>query len=262
MQVEGRVFVIAGAGSGMGREVALELLNAGARVAAVDLNRDALAATKKIAEESVRLSTHACNVVDIAAVDALVSEVIDAHGAVDGLINIAGIIHRFAPSKELEPAEAQRVFDVNFWGTVNTCRAFLPLLLERPRAALVNMSSLSALIAFAGQTVYGASKGAVKQYTEGLYQELASTPVRVSAIYPGNISTDIAANSGVRMIDSGGKKVRATSPRQAAIEIVRGIQRGRMRILVGNDAKTLDLLVRISPQWTTGFIGRQMASVL
>ncbi len=129
-------------------------------------------------------------------------------------------------------------------------------------AVLPNMSSLSALIAFAGQTMYGASKGAVKQYTEGLFQELHGGRVEISAIYPGNISTEISKNSGVAMIDAKGQKVRATTPRDAGLAIVSGIEKGRFRILVGSDAKLLDTLVRIAPRWTTKLIARQMASVM
>jgi short-subunit dehydrogenase len=163
---------------------------------------------------------------------------------------------------ELSLDEMHRIMDVNFWGTVTMCRAFLPVLRTRPAASLTNMSSLSALVAFAGQTVYGASKGAVKQYTEGLYQELAGDPIEVSAIFPGNIATEISKNSGVAMLDAGSKKVRATTPRHAGVTIVRGIERGSFRIVVGNDAKALDRLVRLAPRWTTNLIAKQMASVL
>ncbi|MFB7892888.1 SDR family NAD(P)-dependent oxidoreductase [Microbacterium sp. NPDC056044] len=251
-----------GAGNGMGREVALELVRKGAKVAAIDLSEDALARTAELSIAPRRVSTHRADVTDIDGVADLPAAIANVHGQVDGLINIAGIIHRFAPSSELTREEQERVFNVNFWGTVNMCRAFLPVLLSRPEASLTNMSSLSALVAFAGQTVYGASKGAVKQYTEGLYQELRGSAVQVTAIYPGNISTEISKNSGVAMIDSGGRKVRATTPRDAGVAIVSGIERGRFRILVGADAKLLDRLVRVAPRSTTNLIAKQMASVL
>src|SRR5690606_20871885 len=112
-----------------------------------------------------------------------------AHGHVDGLINVAGVIHRFAPVAELERDEIERIVRVNFWGTVDMCLAFLPALRQRPEAALVNVSSLSGLLPFAGQTVYSATKGAVKQFSEGLYQELRDTTVTVTTVLPGNIST-------------------------------------------------------------------------
>lgn len=262
MNLEGKVFAVTGAGNGMGREVALQLVRKGAKVAAIDLSEEALARTAELSIDPGRVSTHRADVTDAEGVAGLPAAIEKAHGQVDGLVNIAGIIHRFVPSAELTREEQERVFNVNYWGTVNMSRAFLPVLLGRPEASLTNMSSLSALVAFAGQTVYGASKGAVKQYTEGLYQELRDSAVKVSAIYPGNISTEISKNSGVAMIDAGGRKVRATTPRDAGIAIVSGIERGKFRIIVGNDAKLLDRLVRLAPRWTTNLIAKQMASVL
>ena len=262
MQIQGRVFAVTGAGNGMGREVALELVRRGGRVAAIDRDEDALHRTAALSVAPHHFSTHVGDVTDVAGAVELPDAVVKVHGQVDGLVNIAGIIHRFVASDELSVEEQQRVMSVNFWGTVNMCQAFLPTLRERPVSSITNMSSLSALVAFAGQTLYGASKGAVKQYTEGLSQELRDSPVQVSAIYPGNISTEISKNSGVEMIGSGGKKVRATSPADAGRQIVAGIERGRFRILVGADARTLDKLVRIAPRWTTDLIAKQMASVL
>lgn len=262
MHLEGKVFAVTGAGNGMGREVALELVRKGAKVAAIDLSEEALARTAALAIDPQRVSAHRADVTDAESVAALPTAIVETHGQVDGLINIAGIIHRFVPSSALTRQEQERVFAVNYWGTVNMCQAFAPVLLSRPEASITNMSSLSALVAFAGQTVYGASKGAVKQYSEGLYQELQGSAVQVSAIYPGNISTEISKNSGVAMIDSGGRKVRSTTPRDAGRAIVSGIESGRFRILVGSDAKLLDRLVRTAPRWTTNLIARQMASVL
>ncbi|WP_262001992.1 SDR family NAD(P)-dependent oxidoreductase [Microbacterium sp. Mcb102] len=262
MQIEGKVFAVTGAGNGMGREVALRIASKGGRVAAIDRDEQALARTVELSGAPHLVSTHLGDVTDAEGVSTLPDVIVKAHGQVDGLINIAGIIHRFTPSYELSEEEQRRVMTVNFWGTVNMCQAFLPVLRSRPEALVTNMSSLSALVAFAGQTAYGASKGAVKQYTEGLYQELRGSSVHVNAIYPGNISTEISKNSGVEMIGSGGKKVRATTPHDAAREIVTGIERGRFRILVGQDARLLDRLVRIAPRWTTDLIAKQMASVL
>ena len=262
MQIEGKVFAVTGAGNGMGREIALELVRKGARVAAIDRDEEALAHTAALAIVPNRVSIHQGDVTDAAGATKLPGAIEAVHGHVDGLVNIAGIIHRFAHSSDLTQEEHERVFAVNYWGTVNMCRAFLPTLRQRPEASLTNMSSLSALVAFAGQTFYGASKGAVKQYTEGLYQELRGENVQVSAIYPGNISTEISKNSGVAMLDAGSKKVRATTPRHAGVTIVRGIERGSFRIVVGNDAKALDRLVRLAPRWTTNLIAKQMASVL
>ena len=262
MKIAGNVFVVTGAGNGMGRQVVLELAARGARVAAVDVNLAALGDTVKLAAAGVRVSPHVVDVTDRELVAALPRQVIDTHGRVDGLVNIAGMIHRFVHATELTIPEMEKIMNVNYWGTVTMCLAFVPHLLLRPTASVTNMSSLSALIPFAGQTIYGASKGAVKQFSEGLYQELAGTGVSVSTIFPGNVSTDISRNSGVDMIDAGGRKVRATTPTDAARTIVNGIERRRFRILVGSDARLLDKLVRIAPKRATDLIARQMASVM
>lgn len=262
MQVADKVFVVTGGGNGMGREVTLELLRRGAHVAAVDLNQSGLAETSVLAGPTKgRLTSHIANVTDRAAVAALKDDVLARHSHVDAVVNIAGIIHAFAPFEDLSVDVTERVMNVNFWGTVNVCREFLPVLKARPTSALVNMSSLSALIPFATQTFYGASKGAVKQFSEGLYAEALGTTLSVSTIFPGNISTNLTGNSGVAMIDAKGKKVRATTPEDAGRAIVDGIQKGSFRILVGSDAKLLDRLVRLAPRWATGMVAKQMASV-
>jgi short-subunit dehydrogenase len=124
------------------------------------------------------------------------------------------------------------------------------------------MSSLSALIPFASQTFYGASKGAVKQFSEGLYAELLDTNVHVVTLFPGNISTNLTGNSGVRMIDAGGRKVRSTTPEVAGKKIVDGIASDSFRVVIGTDARLLDALTRVSAKCTTRFVAKQMKSVL
>ncbi|MEV0354848.1 SDR family oxidoreductase [Nocardia sp. NPDC050697] len=263
MQLQGKVVAVTGAGNGIGRQTALRLLERGARVALIDLKEDALAETRTLAGSTAdRTSSHIADVTDVAAVDALPAAITAAHGQLDGLVNVAGIIHRFVPVAELERREIERVVQVNFWGTVNMCLAFLPELRQRPHAWLVNVASLSGLLPFAGQTVYSATKGAVKQFSEGLYQELADTNVTVTTVFPGNISTNLTGNSGVEMVDPGGKKVRATTPERTAELMVEGMENGSFRVLVGQDANLLDRLVRLAPRKTTDFIGKQMKGVL
>ncbi len=263
VQIADKVFVVTGGGNGMGRQVVLGLARRGAHVAAADLDELSLVETERLSH-GMRgtVSKHVLNVTDRCAVAALPTEVIDLHGQVDGVVNIAGIIHRFAPFTELSESETDRIMDVNFDGTVNMCRVFLPILLERPEANLTNMSSLSALIPFASQTFYGASKGAVKQFSEGLYAELLGTSVRVVTLFPGNISTNLTGNSGVQMIDADGRKVRATTPEVAGARIIRGIAEDRFRVVIGADARVLDTLSRISAKLTTRFVAKQIKAVL
>lgn len=262
MRIPDRVFVVTGAGNGMGRQVTLDLLSRGALVAAADVDEVGLTGTARLAMAGTRLSTHVLDVTDRDAVAAMPGRVVEVHGRVDGLVNIAGVIHRFAPFIDLPPETADRIMAVNFTGTVDMCRAFLPVLLARPEANLTNMSSLSALLPFASQTLYSASKGAVKQFSEGLYAELCDTNVHVVTVFPGNVATELTSNSGVEMLDAGGKKVRSTTPEAAGRKIVDGIAEDRFRVLIGSDAHSLDVLARVSAKRTTRLVAKQIKSVL
>ncbi|OBF89062.1 short-chain dehydrogenase [Mycobacterium sp. 852002-51152_SCH6134967] len=263
MQIADKVFVVTGAGNGMGRQVALGLARRGARIAAVDLDSVGLAGTAELASiTGIPMSTHVLDLTDDEAVTALPDEVAKAHGQIDGLVNIAGVIHRFAPFSELSRDETDRIMAVNFDATVRMCRTFLPSLLTRPEANITNMSSLSALLPFASQTLYSASKGAVKQFSEGLYAELCDTNVHVVTVFPGNIDTNLTGNSGVAMLDAGDRKVRSATAEAAGKKIVDGIARDRFRVLIGTDALALDILARLSAKRATRLVAKQIKSVL
>ena len=198
MQIADKVFVVTGGGNGIGREVVLELIRRRGRVAAVDLRADGLAETVRLAgAPEGRLTTHTLSVADRAAVQALPDQVIAAHGQVDGVLNIAGIIQRFVHVEELSIEEIERVMAVNFWGTLYMDKTFIPVLKQRPQAALLNVSSMGGLVPVPGQGAYGASKGAVKLLTETLYAELRDTHVAVTVVFPGGVGTNITGNSGV-----------------------------------------------------------------
>lgn len=264
VEIAGKVFVVTGGGNGIGREVVLALLAKGGRVAAVDLREEALAETAALAAAGDRLSTHPVDIADRAAAEKLPAAVQKAHGAVDGLVNVAGIIHEFKPVSELSYADIERVMNVNFWGTVNTVKTFLPALLERPTASVVNVSSMGALVPFPGQTAYGASKAAVKLLTEGLYAELRGTSVAVTIVFPGAVGTNITANSGVKMPGSGAaaSNMKGTTAVSAGAQIVAAIEKGSYKVRIGSDSKLLDRLSRLMPQRSTGIIADQMKKAL
>lgn len=266
MEVRDHVFVVTGGGNGIGREVVLELLRRGARVAAVDLRPDGLEETAGLAAAGERLSLHAADVGDRERVGALPDEVLAAHDRVDGLLNVAGIIQRFVPVADLEWPDMDKVVTVNFWGTVATCKAFLPHLLARPAAAILNVSSMGGLAPVPGQTVYGASKAAVKLFTEGLYAELRGTPVAVTGVFPGGVATNITANSGVEVpagaADAASSRMPTTTPQDAAKQIVVGLEKGAYRVVVGKDARGLDLMSRIAPRRATDLVAKKMAALL
>ena len=199
MRVAGKVWVITGGGGGMGRELVIQLLGRGARVAAVDRNPAALGGTADAAgTNGSRLSTHVVDITDRTAVRGLPAEVVAIHGTVDGLINNAGVIQPFVPVAELDDATIERVLDVNLMGTLHMVQAFLPVLATRPEAHLANVSSMGGFFPFPGQTLYGASKAAVRLLTEGLYAELLDTNIGVSVIFPGAVNTGISRELGDR----------------------------------------------------------------
>lgn len=264
MQIKDNVFVVTGGGNGIGREVTLGLLSRGGRVAAVDLRPDSLDETTRLAAAGDRLSTHTVDITDRAAVAALPAAVLAAHGQVDGLLNVAGIIQQFVPFAELSFEEIERVLSVNLWGVLHTTKTFLPLLLERPAACVVNVSSMGGLAPVPGQTIYGASKAAVKLLTEGLYAELMATDVAVTTVFPGGVGTGIADNSGAAIpgVDPDSDlAANLTSPADAGRQIVEGVEKGSYRVVIGRDARMLDLLTRLVPRRATELVAKKMASL-
>lgn len=267
MEVTGRVFVVTGGGNGIGREVVLGLLARGARVAAVDLSAEGLAGTVSIAGSGDRLSRHTVDITDRAAVDTLPAAVHDAHGQVDGLLNVAGIIQPFVRFADLKPRQMKKVMDVNFWGVVHTTQAFLPHLTQRRDAAVVNVSCMGAFAPVPGQSVYGASKAAVMLLTEALYAELRDTSVAVTVVLPGGVATHIAENSGAsipgREADAESSAGSLTTAPDAARQIIeKGLEDGSFRVVIGKDARRLDRMSRLSPGRATDLIAKRMASLL
>jgi NAD(P)-dependent dehydrogenase (short-subunit alcohol dehydrogenase family) len=262
MMVRGKVWVVTGGGSGMGRELVLLLLQRGAQVAAVDVSAVGLDETAALAGAGDRLSVHVVDITDRAAVEMLPSAVVGAYGVVDGLVNNAGIIQPFVPIADLDYDAIERVLDVNLMGTVHLVKAFLPLLLERPEAHIANVSSMGGFFPFPGQTMYGASKAAVRLFTEGLYAELLDTAVTISVIMPGAVATAITENSGVGTPggDEGG--VPMTPPDKAARIMVAGIEKDRLHIYVGLDARLMSLAIKVAPRPAIKFVQRQMAKRL
>ena len=267
MDVKDKVFVVTGGGNGMGREVVLGLIKRGARVAAVDLNAAGLAETEKLAgAEKGRLTTHAVNVTDRKQVLALPDQVIAAHGQVDGLLNVAGIIQPFVKVAELDFEVIERVMNVNFWGVVNTTKAFLPHLLARPAASLLNVSSMGGFLPVPGQAAYGASKAAVKLLTEAIFAETQGTGLAVTIVFPGGVGTNITQNSGVEIPNmealTKGKTPKTTSPADAGRQIIEAVEKGSYRVRIGGDARFMDRLSRLAPRRATLLIATQMKALL
>jgi NAD(P)-dependent dehydrogenase (short-subunit alcohol dehydrogenase family) len=246
----GAVFVVTGAGSGIGRQVARELVARGATVAAADVNVDGLAETQSLATDPSRITIHQLDISDKDAVERFPSEVLDRHGRVDGLFNIAGVGQSPSAVPDIADAAMERLVQINFWGTAWMTRAFLPALSERPDGAVVmNTSSLSALVPFPGAAIYGASKAAVALFGYGLARDLraSGSKVTVTTALPGTIWTELVRSSAVELGTSEALARRfAMSPERAARKLVNATLRGRMRVIVGKDAHLFSLARRIS----------------
>jgi len=265
VEAKGKVFVVTGAGSGMGREIALELSRKSAKVALVDFREKTLAETAALVKDiGGNCSTHVLDVADAKAVAALPAAVIKAHGSVDGLINNAGIIQPFVKVNDLKMEDALHVMNVNFTGPLMLTKAFLPELLKRPEAHILNVSSMGAYAPVPGQSVYGASKAAIKLFTEGLRSELMNTNVGVTIVFPGAIATNIAANSGMTAMtaDADSSKFPTTKADVAAKLMVQAIEKNQPRLVIGKDAKLMDRISRLNPVFAAKLIYKQMASLL
>ena len=256
-----KVAVVTGAGSGIGRALALALAREGAWLALNDVSADGLAETERGARQSGArdVITEAFSVADRDAFFRFADAVSDRYKQVDVVVNNAGIALDAAPVGEVTPDDFRAVMDVNFWGVVWGSQAFLPHLEARPVAALANVSSIFGITGVGLQAPYCASKFAVRGFTESLRMEArAYAPhVTITTVHPGGIATQITQNArsaGVRSPSERAKDMAAfekglvTSPETAADVILDGIRAKKERVLIGADARQADALARLMPQ--------------
>lgn len=266
MKVKGKVILVTGGGNGMGRELVLHLLSKEAKVIAVDRNESALKETALVADTlGYSLKTNVVDISDRQEVEALANNAIAHYGYVDGIINNAGIIQPFVKLNNLGYEEIERVIRVNLYGTLYVTKSFLPHLLTRPEGHIVNISSMGGFLPVPGQTIYGATKAAVKLLTEGLNSELRNTNVKVSVVFPGAIRTNIMGNSGLPVDDkpiSKAQESMLTSPSKAAEIIIKGMENDCYRILVGKDSKFMDFYYRLNPKSAAVFISDKMKGLV
>lgn len=267
IKLRDKVIVVTGAGGGIGRQLVLNLLGRGAHVAAVDISKEALEGTVQAAgSHSSKLSIHTLNLTEREAVEALPEQVIERHGQVDGILNNAGIIHPFIHVNDLDYDKIKQVMDINFYGTLYMVKTFLPHLLARPAAHICNVSSMGGFLPVPGQTIYGASKAAVKLLTEGLQAELKDTSVKVTVVFPGGVSTNIMKNSGIDNMDnteaSQEQLAQLLTPEQAAEIIVSGMESDKVRIYAGKDSRIMDKIYRLSPAKATNLIADKMKDLV
>ena len=256
------VAVVTGAGSGIGRGLARQLAVAGSALALADIDEAGLQQTAaSLIERGVKLTTHIVDVSDESTMQGFANDVVAQHGRVTLLINNAGVaLHgRF---EEISLDDLRWLMGINFWGVVYGVKYFLPMLKKEPRAHIVNISSVFGIVAPAGQSAYSASKFAVRGFTEALRHELEGTSVFVSCVHPGGIRTPIArrarlgANAPPASRDEAVARfdrLTPTMPDAAAARILQGVERREPRILIGRDARGIDILQRLRPAtyWKT-----------
>lgn len=264
--IAGSAAAVTGAASGIGRALALEFAQRGCDLAIADRDEAGLQATAaeiakaiEIAKASRRKVTlHRLDVSEPSQIAAFADAAGTAHPTLNIVVNNAGValIGEFG---EIEQAQMEWLFNINFWGVVHGTRAFLPLLSRQREAHIVNISSIFGIIAPPGQSAYCAAKFAVRGFSESLRHELAvaGSPVKLSVVHPGGVATDIARNSrtGAGVADNARRSesierfdaLAKTSPAAAALRIIAGIENNQPRILIGKDAWFMDLLQRFRP---------------
>jgi NADP-dependent 3-hydroxy acid dehydrogenase YdfG len=266
MKVNGKIIAVTGAGSGIGRELSILLLTKGAKVAGIDVNAAGLSQTAHLsADRAPDFESLVANIADKQEVERLPEKVCTRFGAVDGVINNAGIIQPFVRVNDLDYPTIERVLNVNLLGTLYVAKAFLPYLLKRPEAHLVNLSSMGGFVPVPGQTIYCAAKGGVRLLTEGLAAELIDTNVRVTTVFPGAIATNITANSGISTPSRQAKQkgsMKAMPPRKAAEIIVHAMERDAYHVFVGRDSAFMNILTRLNPGFAARMIANKMKCVL
>jgi NAD(P)-dependent dehydrogenase (short-subunit alcohol dehydrogenase family) len=266
--ISGRVAVVTGAGSGIGRALALELARRGAKLALSDINEDSVAETASQAKAlgSADVISGKLDVSDRAAFFAYADEVVAHFGVVHQIYNNAGIAFS-ATVLESEMEDYDRVLGINLFGVITGTKAFLPHLVASGDGHVVNVSSLNGIMAQPEMSQYCAAKFAVRGFTETLRMEMlaSKTPVRVTVVHPGGVATNIASAAATAQLErdgSGDPELKATAdartklynekflklPASKAAEIiVKGVEKNKARVLVGNDARALDTFIRFAP---------------
>lgn len=252
--LQDKVAVVTGAGSGIGKSLALALAREGVRLALNDWNADNLEQTlAAIRQNGGTAYGKAFDVAQKEAVYQFAEDVLQQFGQVDIVVNNAGITHEQRLLERCGYEEFEKILGVNLWGVIYGSKAFLPLLKQRPEAALVNISSIFGVIGYPNQGAYVTSKFAVRGFTETLRIELGKSPVTVTCVHPGGIRTNIARNiqsenqERVEKFAKVFERMAITPSESAAKQIVEAIRKKDNRLVIGPDARKLDWLARLFP---------------
>ena len=258
MQINKKNIIITGAASGVGKELTKQMIKKGAHVAALDINEENLN-TLKQEINSKRLRTYKVDMGDKENIKNFTEEYRKEFD-VDIIINNAGIIQPFVKVESLEDNIINKVMNVNFFGPVNLIRYLMKdLTKDRKKQYIVNISSMGGFFPFPGQTIYGASKAALKIFTEGLYAELEKTNVKVMIVLPGAMNTNITKNSNVEINTTKEESnFKLLEPDVAAYKIIEAIENDKFKLFLGQDSKFLKLLYKINSKWAISYINKKM----
>ena len=258
---QGKIAVITGAGSGIGRALALQLNREGCELFLSDINTDALNETiAMLPRKDVPVDGQLLDVASKEGMHAWAERIGNSKGHVDIVINNAGVA-LMAMVEDSNYTDLEWLMGINFWGVVYGTQAFLPLLRNSAQGHLVNLSSVFGLIGVPTQSAYNAAKFAVRGYTEALRQEMAGTNVHVCCVHPGGIKTNIArlargGDSALTPEERGREfeKLAKTTPEVAAQKIISAIEKHKKRLLIGLDAVVISLISRLFPVNYTRFM--------
>jgi len=259
-QIRGAAAAVTGASSGIGRALALELAARGCDLALADRDEAGLqsVAAEIAGTSSQKVSVHRVDVSEPDQIASFAQAAVAAHPGLNIVINNAGVA-LLGQFSEIDQSQMDWLMNINFWGVVHSTRAFLPHLARQRAAHIVNLSSIFGIIAPPGQTAYCAAKFAVRGFSESLRHELqmAESPVKLSVVHPGGVLTNITRNSrtGSGITDNARRvqsierfdTIAKTTPKGAALRIITGIEKNQPRILIGNDARFMDILQRLRP---------------
>jgi short-subunit dehydrogenase len=252
-QLNGRVAVVTGAGSGIGRAVSLELASRGVDIALVDIDEARLLEVKAAVEATGRYaSLHLVDVSNQQQMAALPEQVMAEHDAVHILFNNAGVAVNLSFEQQ-NVADMEWITGINYWGVMYGCKYFLPYLQKNDEAHIVNMSSSAGLTGMKGQSSYAATKFAVRGFSESLYVELANSSVGITCVHPGAVATNIL--EAARMDPTHKEKMLkmfhlAMPPEKAARLIVKAIEKNRFKLVFCVDSRILDYMKRFLPVGT------------
>ncbi len=261
-KLKNKVAVITGAGSGIGRALSIQLDKEGCKLALNDKDEEALGETISLLKNKNHLYHEAFDVSDRQAFENFAKATLDHHENVDIVINNAGVALGKLTAEETSFELFEWIFGINVWGVINGTKLFLPNLLLRPEASIVNISSLFGIIGVGEQTAYCTTKFAVRGFTESLRMEMIDTGITVSCVHPGGIKTNIARNSKGWQVPDKDRVVEKFekgfihSPEKAAKIIIKGIKNKKERILIGQETYTMDILARSQPVNYTKFVNQ------